>query len=210
MSDISSRVPEVEEPETSLSRNTNMAQPTQSIAEIDFPVHEKSEALYGANSSQSTGIEALPSSDDEGEVHMSKAKWLALFALGTAYMTHVQQGACIAMIVKSIDIALGIYLIAGVHILAGADEIHRPNDILQLASQRFSHHGDDVLASCRRSKRYLWQTLVHHFRRLDTHHSGHSVTGCKGHPHADRCFIDCWVGQWCIDAFPGCCRRVGA
>jgi hypothetical protein len=88
-----------------------MAQPKHSTTEIHSPSNEKSEIIYGGkiNSSQSTGIEALPPIDDEGEAEMNKAKWLALFALGTAYMTAVQQGACIGMIVKSIDIALGTF-----------------------------------------------------------------------------------------------------
>ncbi|TLD36410.1 Neutral ceramidase B [Venturia nashicola] len=84
-----------------------MAQPEQTTAEINSAIHEKSQLPYGDINSQSTGIEALPSIDDEGESRMNKEKWLALFALGAAYMTAVQQGACIGMIVKSIDIALG-------------------------------------------------------------------------------------------------------
>jgi hypothetical protein len=87
-----------------------MTQAKQS-SEIDSPINEKSEVIYGENinSSQSTGLEALPAIDEEGEKQMTKAKWLALFALGTAYMTAVQQGACMGMIVKSVDIALGTF-----------------------------------------------------------------------------------------------------
>lgn len=84
-----------------------MAQLKQSTVEIDSSIHEKSGVLYGENISQPTGIEELHSTDNEGEAQMNKEKWLALFALGTAYMTAVQQGACIGMIVKSVDIALG-------------------------------------------------------------------------------------------------------
>jgi MFS family permease len=94
-----------------------MAQPKHSTTEIDSPINEKSEVIYGENmnSSQSTGLEALPPNDEEGEKKMTKAKWLALFALGTAYMTAVQQGACIGMIVKSIDIALGNFKERTIH-----------------------------------------------------------------------------------------------
>lgn len=81
-----------------------MSQPKQSIAD-----NEKSEIIHGETVSQSTANEFLSPPDDEGEAQMNKAKWLALFALGTAYMTAVQQGACIGMIVKSIDIALGTF-----------------------------------------------------------------------------------------------------
>lgn len=80
----------------------------------DSPINEKSQEIYGENSSRSTGTDALPSADDEGEAQMNKEKWLALFALGTAYLTAIQQGACIGMIVKSIDIALGMCLKADV------------------------------------------------------------------------------------------------
>lgn len=43
----------------------------------------------------------------QGEAHMTKAKWLAAFALGLAYMTAFQQGACTGGILKSIDEKLG-------------------------------------------------------------------------------------------------------
>ncbi|QDS74911.1 hypothetical protein FKW77_004056 [Venturia effusa] len=43
----------------------------------------------------------------EGEEGMTRAKWLALIALGIGYTTAFQQGACIGAIVKSIDEALG-------------------------------------------------------------------------------------------------------
>jgi hypothetical protein len=44
---------------------------------------------------------------EEGEAGMTKAKWLACFALGLSYTTAFQQGACLGAIVKSIDEALG-------------------------------------------------------------------------------------------------------
>jgi hypothetical protein len=46
-------------------------------------------------------------SHEQGEAHMTKAKWLACFALGLSYTTAFQQGACLGAIVKSIDEALG-------------------------------------------------------------------------------------------------------
>jgi hypothetical protein len=46
--------------------------------------------------------------EDEGESHMTRAKWLACLALGLSYTTAFQQGACLGAIVKSIDEALGV------------------------------------------------------------------------------------------------------
>jgi len=51
--------------------------------------------------------EVASSQEDEPEAHMTKAKWLACFALGLSYTTAFQQGACLGAIVKSIDEALG-------------------------------------------------------------------------------------------------------
>jgi hypothetical protein len=48
--------------------------------------------------------------EDEGESGMTRAKWLACFALGLSYTTAFQQGACLSAIVKSIDEALGVCL----------------------------------------------------------------------------------------------------
>jgi hypothetical protein len=48
--------------------------------------------------------------EDEGESGMTRAKWLACFALGLSYTTAFQQGACLGAIVKSIDEALGVCL----------------------------------------------------------------------------------------------------
>jgi hypothetical protein len=46
--------------------------------------------------------------DGDGELHMTKAKWLAILSLGLLYTTSFQQGACLGAIVKSIDEALGM------------------------------------------------------------------------------------------------------
>jgi sulfur relay (sulfurtransferase) DsrC/TusE family protein len=44
----------------------------------------------------------------KGEEGMTRAKWLALIALGIRYTTTFQQGTCIRAIIKSIDEALGM------------------------------------------------------------------------------------------------------
>jgi hypothetical protein len=54
--------------------------------------------------------------DDEGESGMTRAKWLACFALGLSYTTAFQQGACLGAIVKSIDEALGVRPSASCHL----------------------------------------------------------------------------------------------
>jgi hypothetical protein len=46
--------------------------------------------------------------EDDGDTGMTRAKWLACFALGLSYTTAFQQGACLGAIVKSIDEALGV------------------------------------------------------------------------------------------------------
>ena len=52
--------------------------------------------------------DTAPDNQGEGEVRMTKAKWLACLALGISYTSAVQQGACLGAIVKSIDEALGM------------------------------------------------------------------------------------------------------
>jgi hypothetical protein len=53
-----------------------------------------------------------PDTEDEGEIGMTRAKWLACLALGLSYTTAFQQGACLGAIVKSIDEALGVSLLS--------------------------------------------------------------------------------------------------
>lgn len=66
------------------------------------PTDEKGMAISSGRS--------MDGNDGEGETHMTKAKWLACFALGLSYTTSFQQGACLGSIVKSIDEALGEHL----------------------------------------------------------------------------------------------------
>ena len=42
------------------------------------------------------------------DTRMTRAKWLACIALGLAYTTAFQQGACLGSIVQSINEALGV------------------------------------------------------------------------------------------------------
>jgi hypothetical protein len=56
------------------------------------------------------GSSSRDSTDEgDGEQRMTKAKWLAILALGLGYTTSFQQGACLGSIVKSIDSALGMF-----------------------------------------------------------------------------------------------------
>jgi hypothetical protein len=54
----------------------------------------------------------LDDDDDYIEPRMTKAKWLACIALGISYTTAFQQGATLGAIVKSIDEALGKFLMS--------------------------------------------------------------------------------------------------
>jgi hypothetical protein len=74
--------------------------------------------------------EAALNDQGEGEARMTKAKWLACFALGLSYTTAFQQGACLGAIVKSIDEALGEFKIASGK--QEADALNRSHGILQL------------------------------------------------------------------------------
>jgi hypothetical protein len=60
--------------------------------------------------SETTRTETARTLDDEEyvEPRMTKAKWLACFALGISYTTAFQQGATLGAIIKSIDQALGL------------------------------------------------------------------------------------------------------
>jgi hypothetical protein len=57
--------------------------------------------------------ETISNDQGDGEARMTKAKWLACFALALSYTTAFQQGACLSAIVKSIDEALGTDVIIG-------------------------------------------------------------------------------------------------
>ncbi|RDI79439.1 hypothetical protein Vi05172_g10580 [Venturia inaequalis] len=67
--------------------------------------NSKSDTTYTETTSRSSLEKTDPMG--EGEEGMTRAKWLALIALGIGYTTAFQQGACIGAIVKSIDEALG-------------------------------------------------------------------------------------------------------
>ena len=76
--------------------------------EIYLENMEKKDATHMEMVSSKTSDEGLSGgSITEESTEMTRAKWLALIALGLSYTTAFQQGACIGAIVKSIDEALG-------------------------------------------------------------------------------------------------------
>jgi hypothetical protein len=74
----------------------------------------------------------------DGELHMTRAKWLAILSLALLYTTSFQQGACLGAIVKSIDEALGKSLFQA---KSGSDKT-RSQRLLQLDG--FREHDNHV------------------------------------------------------------------